>query len=195
MKDEEDVLYIAKSESLPEVMRGPRVVVAVDCSEGSKAAFLFALQDAARRGVPLEVVTAYRAPDYWMDFNVVGEAEQERMREGLHQQAEDRARTFVDAITADLPLPLPEIHIRAAMGAAADALIREADGADLLVVGSRGHGGFHTMLLGSTSMHVAMHATCPVTIVHSPEAHRHRVRLHRERPGARRDRADWAAAH
>ncbi len=195
MNDEEDVLYIAKSEPLPEAMRGPRVVVAVDCSEGSKAAFLFALEDATRRGIPLEVVTAYQAPDYWMDFNVVGENEQERMRERLHQQAEDRARTFVDGITVDLPLPLPEIRIRAAMGAPADALIREADGADLLVVGSRGHGGFHTLLLGSTSMHVAMHATCPVTIVHSPEAHRHRLRLHLERRGRRTPEEVAAHAH
>jgi hypothetical protein len=37
------------------------------------------------------------------------------------------------------------------------------------------------MLLGSTSMHCTMHATCPVTVVQSPEAHRHRLRLHRER--------------
>jgi nucleotide-binding universal stress UspA family protein len=195
VNDEEDVLYIARSEHDPEAMRGPRVMAGIDCSEGSKAALLFALQDAARRGVPLEVVTAYRPPEYWMDFNVVGEQEEARMREQLRAQTEDRLRSFVDAVTADLPLPLPEIHIRAARGEAADALVREAHGADLLVVGSRGHGAFHTMLLGSTSMQVTMHATCPVTVVHSPEAHRHRLRLHRERRSARRDRPEVASAN
>lgn len=195
MNDEEDVLYIAESQETPEAMRGPRVVVAVDCSEGAKAALRFALEDAARRGVPLEVVSVYQQPEYWMDFNIVGRDEQERMRQGLHQQTLDRVRAFVDEATGDVSGPLPEISIRAAAGAVADALIREAHGADLLVLGSRGHGGFHTMLLGSTSMHVTMHATCPVTVVHSPEAHGHRVRLHRERRSARLGRQDILNAH
>ena len=59
--------------------------------------------------------------------------------------------------------------------------LRSPHGADPLVVGSRGHGGFHTMLLGSTSMQCVLHATCPVTVVHSTEAHGHRLRLHRDR--------------
>ena len=70
--------------------------------------------------------------------------------------------------------------------------MRESHGADLLVVGSRGHGGFHNMLLGSTSIQCATHATCPVTVVHSPEARRHRLRLHRERHGRRDQRQDAA---
>jgi hypothetical protein len=56
-----------------------------------------------------------------------------------------------------------------------------------VVVGSRGHGGFASMLLGSTSIQSVMHATCPVTVVHSAEAHRHRLRLHRERRDQRPD--------
>jgi hypothetical protein len=73
------------------------------------------------------------------------------------------------------------VQVRAAVGSPAAVLVRESQGADLLVVGSRGHGGFHSILLGSTSIQCATHATCPVTVVHSPEAHRHRLRLHRER--------------
>jgi nucleotide-binding universal stress UspA family protein len=67
------------------------------------------------------------------------------------------------------------------MGAPADVLIIASHGADLLVVGSRGHGGFASMLLGSVSMQCAMHASCPVTVVHSPEAHRERLHLRRAR--------------
>jgi nucleotide-binding universal stress UspA family protein len=45
-------------------------------------------------------------------------------------------------------------------------LLKAAEGADLLVVGSRGHGGFAGMLLGSVSEHVAAHSPCPVVVVH-----------------------------
>ncbi len=181
MNDEEDSLYAETTLVDPEGMHGPRVVAAVDGSAGSRAALQFALEDAARRGVPVEAVVAYRSPDYWTDFNVVGQSETERMRARLRSEAESRARAQVDEVTRAAPGPLPEISVRAVHGAPADALIRASHGADLLVVGSRGHGGFSSMLLGSTSMQCALHATCPVTVVHSPEAHRHRLWLHRER--------------
>ena len=103
------------------------------------------------------------------------------MRARLRSEAEARVRTLVDDVTRTAPGPVPEVQIRAVEGAPADALIRASHGADLLVVGSRGHGGFSSVLLGSTSMQCTLHATCPVTVVHSPEAKRHRLRLHRER--------------
>ena len=160
-----------------EEVRGPRVVVGVDFSAGARAAVLFALQDAARRGVPVEAVSAYRPPDYWMDFYAVGSYQTDQIREA----ALDRLRTFVAEVVPAGPQPPPEVHVRAAMGTAADVLTLEARGADLLVVGSRGHGGFASMLLGSVSMQCAQHAECPVTVVHSPEAHHQRRHLRRTR--------------
>jgi nucleotide-binding universal stress UspA family protein len=160
-----------------EETRGPRVVAGVDCSAGARAALLFALHDAARRGVPVEAVTAYRPPDYWMDFYAVSTYEPDRLRSA----ARDRVRAFVADVLPDGPQPPPEVRVRASMGTAADVLILESRGADLLVVGSRGHGGFSSMLLGSVSMQCALHATCPVTVVHSPEAHRQRLHLRRGR--------------
>jgi nucleotide-binding universal stress UspA family protein len=157
--------------------RGPRVVVGVDFSTGARAALLFALQDAARRGVPVEAVTAYRPPDYWMDFYAVASYQPDQIRTA----ALDRLRTFVTEVVPEGPLPPPLVRLHASMGAAADVLIMESQGADLLVVGSRGHGGFTHMLLGSVSMQVAQHASCPVTVVHSPEAHRERLHLRRSR--------------
>ena len=160
--------------------RGPRVVVGVDFSTGAHAALLFALQDAARRGVPVEAVTAYRPPDYWMDFYAVASYQPDQLRTA----ALDRLRAFVTDVLPEGPQPPPLVRLHAAMGAAADALIQESHGAALLVVGSRGHGGFASMLLGSVSMQVALHASCPVTVVHSPEAHRERLHRRRGRESA-----------
>ncbi len=185
--DEEETLYVDMPQRGPAVVQGPRVVVAVDGSAGSKAALEYALEDAARRGVPVEAVIAYRVPELWADYNEIGLPEAERLRDTLRSQHEDKVRAVVDEVARGLAGPLPDVQARAAEGAPADVLIRESQGADLLVVGSRGHGGFHTMLLGSTSIQCVMHATCPVTVVHSREAHRHRLRLHRERQDERPD--------
>jgi nucleotide-binding universal stress UspA family protein len=156
--------------------RGPRVVVGVDGSSGARAALRFALEDAARRGVPVDAVTVYRPPEVWMDFYALDDVEVDRVRAA----AVEKAEAFCADVLRELPGPAPEVRVRAVMGAAAEGLIRESAGADLLVVGSRGHGGFSSMLLGSVSMQCALHAPCPVTVVHSPEASRHRLRLRRE---------------
>jgi nucleotide-binding universal stress UspA family protein len=163
-----------------EGLHGPRVVVGIDFSSGSRAALLFALADAARRGVPVEAVSAYRPPDYWMDFNAVATYQPERIREA----ALTRLRDFVAEVVPEGPQPAPPVHARAAMGTAADVLTLESHDADLLVVGSRGHGGFAHMLLGSVSIQCAQHASCPVTVVHSPEARHHRLHLRRTRHDA-----------
>ena len=179
--DEEDALYVDETHVEPEVMRGPRVVVAVDGSTGSKAALVFALEDAARRGVPVEAVIAYHVPELWLDYNLQSSSEEERLHDSLRSQHEERVRAVVDEVAREFAGDLPEVRVRAAAGSPAEVLVRESEGADLLVVGSRGHGVFHALLLGSTSMQCALHATCPVTVVHSAEAHGHRLHLHRER--------------
>jgi nucleotide-binding universal stress UspA family protein len=157
--------------------RGPRVVIGIDFSTGARAALRFALEDAARRRVPVEAVTAYRPPDYWMDFYAVTTYQPDTIRTA----ALERVRTFVAEVLPEGPQPPPEVRAHAVMGTAADVLIMESHDADLLVVGSRGHGGFASMLLGSVSTQCAMHATCPVTVVHSPEARHERLHLRRSR--------------
>ena len=156
-------------------LRGPRVVVGIDFSAGARAALLFALEDAVRRGVPVEAVTTYRPPDYWMDFDAVGTYQPEQMRTATV----DRLRRFVVEVAAEGPQPPPKVHLHVVAGAAADVLIRRSHEADLLVVGSRGHGGFAAMLLGSVGMQCALHASCPVTVVHSAEARHERLHLRR----------------
>ncbi|WP_448613401.1 universal stress protein [Modestobacter sp. URMC 112] len=157
--------------------RGPRVVVGIDGSPGARAALLFALHDAVRRGLPVEAVGAYRPPDYWMDFYGVNPYGPDQD----HAAALERARTFVASVVPEGPQPPPPVTVRAELGSAADALIKASHQAELLVVGSKGHGGFTSMLLGSVTMQCVLHATCPVTVVHSPEAHRERLHLRRTR--------------
>jgi nucleotide-binding universal stress UspA family protein len=187
MHDEEESLYVDVPRVEPEVMRGPRLVVAVDGSAGSTAALRFALEDGVRRGVPVVAVIAYQMPELRGDYTSLGVAEEKQLRETLRSRGEDKVRDVVDEAARGLAGGLPDVQVHAALGAPAEVLVRESYGADLLVVGSRGHGGFHNMLLGSTSIQCAMHATCPVTVVHSPETHHHRLRLHRERHDQRVD--------
>lgn len=164
--------------------RGPRVVVGVDGSAGARAALRFAVEDAVRRHVPVEAVIAHRPPETWLDFDAIGVGGYEE----AEAAAAERAETFTAEVLREVPEPHPVIHVTAVLGSAADALVRESTGADLLVVGSRGHGGFSTMLLGSTSMQCVLHASCPVTVVHSSESHRERLHL-RRRDGGERVRA------
>ena len=161
--------------------RGSRVVVGVDGSAGARAALRFAIEDAVRRGVPVEAVTSHRPPEAWMDFDAVGGFDHDEAA----TEAVERTERFIADVLHEVAEPHPEIHVTAVLGSAADALIRESAGADLLVVGSRGHGGFSTMLLGSTSMQCVLHASCPVTVVHSSEAHRERLHLRRRNSGER----------
>ena len=181
MNDEQDALQESMRWDVPEAMSGPRVVVGLDDSAGARAALRFALEEADRRGVPVEAVMAFQPPSYWLDLNVVGLQGQEELARQVQRDHEHRARALVDEVAGGTTGPRPEVSVRVVAGAAADVLVRESHGADLLVVGSRGRGGFSSMLLGSTGIQCVLHATCPVTVVHSPEARRHRIRLDRER--------------
>ena len=147
MHDEEESLYADRPADQPAVMRGPRVVVAVDGSAGSRAARRFALEDAARRGVPVEAVIAYRLPESRGDVSGIRPAEEARLRDTLRSGCEAKVRALLEEAARGLAGPRPDVQIRAALGSAA----------------------------------------CPVTVVHSAEAHRHRLRLHRERRDQRPD--------
>jgi nucleotide-binding universal stress UspA family protein len=84
------------------------------------------------------------------------------------KELRDAAETALDdTLRESIPeTDTVEIERRVVQGRAAAALVNESRGADLLVVGSRGHGGFAGLLLGSVSQQCAHHAACPVVIVH-----------------------------
>jgi nucleotide-binding universal stress UspA family protein len=87
--------------------------------------------------------------------------------EGYESQPEKDARDLLERLTAELEPREPTVDVRISIskGSPAKVLIDMSQGADLLVVGSRGHGGFAGMLLGSVSQHVVAHAACPVVVL------------------------------
>ena len=143
------------------------VVVGVDHSDGAKAALRFAFEEARLRHATLRVVHAYQ-------FGYIGATGLEGALPALGGELED----FRQAATAALDETLREvgaetdgvpIERRVDQGAAAAVVVEESRGADLLVLCSRGHGGFAQLLLGSVSQQCAQHAFCPVVIVRGTE--------------------------
>jgi nucleotide-binding universal stress UspA family protein len=132
--------------------------VGIDGSAGSGAALQWALDEARARGARLDIVHVWHYP--WV-VTAAGAAAAGVGRDEYEAEGRRLLEQETDTLTADDV----EIHRRLGNGNAADVLLRAADGADLLVVGSRGRGGFAGLLLGSVSQQCAQHAPCPVVII------------------------------
>jgi len=141
------------------------IVVGVDGSDGGAAALAFAASEAALRNARLRVVSAWEVPmpvaaGYGVDFPAhLDPATQEAFRVRAERIANDAAAA------AQGLQPALDVEAVAILGQPADALLAQSDGADFVVVGRRGLGGFTSLLLGSVSQQVVQHATCPVVIV------------------------------
>jgi nucleotide-binding universal stress UspA family protein len=140
------------------------IVVGVDGSACSKEALRWALGEARLRGANVRAVRAWQFPPLLtagpyvppVDFDVAS-------------QLRDAARESVEAAVREVAGETP-VETEVVEGPAARVLLREAEDAELLVVGSRGHGGFAGLLLGSTSHQCAQHARCPVVVVRDAAA-------------------------
>ncbi len=150
-----------------ETSQGARVatvVVGVDGSDGAQQALRVAVQEARLRGAGLRVVTAWHMPA--MSYGGVV------FSPGIDPaDFKDSAGAALETALAALGGQANDVQVERVVrgGRPALVLLEEARGADLLVVGSRGHGGFAGLLLGSVSHQCALHADCPVLIVHKPD--------------------------
>ncbi|MBV7694526.1 universal stress protein [Streptomyces sp. TRM70350] len=135
----------------------PRVVVGVDGSPSSYAALRWAARYAQSVGGVVEAVHAWDTPSSvgWSGPAIDPAFDMEQARERF---TEELRTVFKDEHPAGLREELVE-------GDPSEALIRASQGAELLVVGSRGRGGFARAMLGSVSQRCAQHAACPVVIV------------------------------
>lgn len=142
-----------------EPMTGPRIVVGVDGSASATRALRWAADEARLRQLPLHVVHAWMVP-----FVEPGGLSGGPMVIGIVEEASRKLLEEAVASIDSAHLPAP-VHGTLVCGGAAGALLQNAEGAELLVVGARGHGGFAGLLLGSVSDQVVRHAPCPVVVV------------------------------
>jgi nucleotide-binding universal stress UspA family protein len=139
----------------------PGIIVGVDGSGHSQRALEWAVKEAAVRHVPLTVLTVH--PSIVGYFGGVVTTPQDLEQT---EQVRVAVRAEADKVLAALEGPHPEsVKIRAVHGFPVEELVNASKEADLVVLGSRGVGGFTRMLLGSTAGQVVQHAHCPVTIV------------------------------
>jgi nucleotide-binding universal stress UspA family protein len=140
-----------------------RVVVGIDGSTESRAALRFALEEAAGRGTGVRVVSAVLPPQYWVDaYGLSAPLTLDERRAGLRATAQ----RMVDDVIAERPdLAAVPLELHEVEGRPAEALVEQSRGADMLVVGHRGRGGFASAMLGSVGLQCVLHAQCPVTVV------------------------------
>jgi nucleotide-binding universal stress UspA family protein len=134
-----------------------RIVVGVDGSTASKRALRWALDEAKLRGAELVAVHAWMPPvpvDVPFDMGPVPIDWEDAAKASLD--------TCLEEVVRDGDVP---VQNRVIESGASHALIKLSETADLLVLGSRGHGGFANLLLGSVTQQCAQHASCPVVVI------------------------------
>ncbi|MFF9473056.1 universal stress protein [Streptomyces roseolus] len=139
-------------------MAGGRIVVGVDGSGPSLKALTWAARQAALTGDSLHAVISWEYPASWATLmpGVPPEFDPERLAEQILDQS------LAEALTPEQAAATTRTVVA---GNAAQALIDQAEGAELLVVGDRGYSGFKAAVLGSVSTNVTQHAPCPVVVV------------------------------
>lgn len=139
-----------------------RIVVGVDGSAAAQDALAWAIVQAQHTGAAVEAIIAWHYPTAY------GHPVPMLYESTYPELAERVLATAIAAVPAELS-EKAEIRPRMVQGSPARVLLDASEGADLLVVGSRGHGGFVEALLGSVGQNCVHHAVCPVVVVrHQP---------------------------
>jgi nucleotide-binding universal stress UspA family protein len=139
------------------------IVVGVDGSAGAAAALEFAVREATLRKARLRIVSAWETPVEWYTGGLAPPLDDETL--GIFRA---HAQNVVGEALAAAKKELPSSDVESVVveGQAADVLLGQSADASLLVVGSRGRGGFTSLMLGSVSQQVVHHANRPVVVVH-----------------------------
>jgi nucleotide-binding universal stress UspA family protein len=138
-----------------------RIVVGYDGSTGAEQALQWAVAEAALRHAELELVGCWQFPVLIGPVSMGPIAVQ--VTDGLVTATDHLVTAAADRVAQGHDGL--KVHAIVIEGHPADALIDAAQDADLLVLGSRGHGGFTSLLIGSVGLHCVAHSPCPVVIV------------------------------
>jgi nucleotide-binding universal stress UspA family protein len=141
------------------------VVIGFDGSDAALDALREAVAEAGRLGCRVEVLAAYAQEYYWTDVYTAAPPATEHVRTTVREQAEQAIRTVTAELTRS-GATVPPMSVVIVEGTAAGALVERSADAAMLVVGSRGRGPIRGLVLGSVALHCAIHARCPVLVVH-----------------------------
>jgi nucleotide-binding universal stress UspA family protein len=136
------------------------IVVGVDGSAGARAALRWACDEAQLRHAQLRVVHAWGMP-----YMPAGVGYVPLPEPTLRDAAKAGARHVLDEELGAIEPGSVTVEAVLAEGSPVAVLLEAGKNADLLVVGSRGHGGFVELLLGSVGQQLTQHAPCPVVVV------------------------------
>jgi nucleotide-binding universal stress UspA family protein len=142
----------------------PGITVGIDGSAHSTRALEWAIKEAAVRHAPLTVLTVHTVPMSGWTGNPITLPQDAEDQEKAQQAAEEMTLKATSQLGAAKP---SSVTVRAISGFPAQELIEASRTADLMVVGSRGAGGFTRLMIGSVSSQVVHHAHCPVVVVSS----------------------------
>jgi nucleotide-binding universal stress UspA family protein len=140
------------------------IVVGVDGSDHSHRALIWAMRQAALQHVPLTVLTVRPDPVrpatgiYWGVHSYPEDSHNPEVARKAIGEIVEQARNEI----GEMP---PQVTVSVVTGDPAEELINASHDADLVVVGSRGSGGFASLLMGSVSSKVTHHAACPVVVI------------------------------
>jgi nucleotide-binding universal stress UspA family protein len=140
------------------------IAVGVDGSEHARRALRWAIDEARFRAGAIRVVTAWHVPLVVQERGSGSAPPAMVSLEDLVREAAEGVGTAAVDEVREAGVEALEPVVRE--GQAADVLVEVSNGAELLVVGSRGHGGFSGLLAGSVSMQCIQHSHCPTTVVH-----------------------------
>jgi nucleotide-binding universal stress UspA family protein len=145
----------------------PGIIVGIDGSGHSRRALDWAIREAAVRHAPLTVLTVQQAVTSFWAGPAAGPGDREAAGQA-RKTAREETDDALGALAGDARPP--QVTVLAVPGIPAEEILAAGTGADIIVLGSRGAGGFRKLLMGSVASQVTRHARCPVVIIPADNA-------------------------
>src|ERR1700761_6626281 len=143
------------------------ILVGIDGSDHAMRALEWAINEASTRPPPLTVLTVHQAvAGYLGDANLY-QGDSDRTAQAREVAQDETNRILEKSAPESMP---PSVTVKAVTGLPAEELLNAATAADMVVVGSRGAGGFKRLLMGSVSTQVTLHAPRPVLLIPAENA-------------------------